>query len=439
MDRAGFKVWIQWLLMVSIFLGGCSKPIVRSRLVTIEVVKPPEVSIQGVKTIGVLPFKSPEKTLGLQLQAEMVKGLTRKLFLAQRVQAPQDFQTTSEALHKLGRDTNVDGLLLGEITEYSVQASRDTKSMLAYPEFGTGEPAEYHWIGISEDPPIGDIFYFSLENLERPKNVEVAVTRTSYSLALHLRLIEAESGSTIWEKEISRHLEKFSLPGRPVNTEDEIKRIQVSIVEEVASYLRPQDSTVQRMLRAPLITIDPKLTKLMNKGIDAAARDNWEKAESLFLQVLEKDPDQCVIIGNLGVVYERSGRFLEALATYERAYRCQPLDPTYRYYSDDLQTAFAPDLSKEDLPTLVIGVRKDGVIYLDGGESRRNHPGDIFVIYRAESLRDQKGSEIKVFAETEFARGEIIEVREQMSLGRLLLFDPDQEVKRGDLVRFEAR
>lgn len=439
MDRAGLKVWIRWLLMVFIFMGGCSKPIVRSRLVTIEVVKPPEVSIQEVKTIGVLPFESPEKTLALQLHAEMVKGLSRELFLAIKVQVPQDFQANSEALHKLGRDANVNGLLLGEITQYSVQASRDTKSMLAYPEFGTGEPAEYHWIGISEDPSVGDVFYFSLENLERPRNVEVTVTRMSYSLAVRLRLIAVENGSTLWEKEISRHLEKFTLPGRPVNTEDEITRIQASIVEEVASYLRPQESTVQRMLRAPLITLDPKLTKLMNKGIDAAARDNWEKAESLFLQVLEKDPDQCVIIGNLGVVYERSGRFLEALATYERAHRCQPLDPTYRYYSDDLQNAFAPDYSKGDLPTLVIGVRKDGVIYLDGGENRRNHPGDNFVIYRAESLRDPKRSEIRVFAETEFARGEIIEVREQMSLGRLLLFDPDQEVKRGDLVRVEAR
>jgi hypothetical protein len=93
-------------------MGGCSKPIVRSRLVTIEVVKPPEVSIQEVKTIGVLPFESPESTLALQLQAEMVKGLSRELFLAQKIHVPQNFRANSEAFQKLGRDANVDGLLL---------------------------------------------------------------------------------------------------------------------------------------------------------------------------------------------------------------------------------------------------------------------------------------------------------------------------------------
>jgi tetratricopeptide (TPR) repeat protein len=436
MQRASLRTWMKCLLMVLMLISGCSRPLV-SRLVTIETVKPPEVDTQRVKIIGVLPFKSPEQTVGRQLQKEMVKGLTGEMFLALTVQVDKNFQPNSDAFRKLAKEADVNGLLLGEITEYSVLVSTDTIPMLALREFGTGEPAEYGWLAVNEDPSIGDIFYYSLENLQRPNIVQVYITRMSYSLAVHLRLIEATSGSTIWEKEISRHLERFSLPGRPVNTEAEIRRIQISVVKEAATHLRPQESTVQRMLRGPLITIDPKVTKLIRKGIDAAARNNWGQAESLFLQVLEKDPDKCTIIGNLGVVYEKSGRFLEALAAYERAYRCQPRDPTYRYYSDDLQTAFAPDLSKEDLPTVVLGGREDGVMYLDGGENRRHHPGDTFVIYRAQSIRDRKTAEIKTYVETELARGEIIEVREQMSLGRLLLYDPEREVRRGDMVRFE--
>ena len=311
--------------------------------------------------------------------------------------------------------------------------------MMALEEFGTGKPAEYGWVGVSEDPSIVDEFYYSLENSQRPNTVQISITRMSYSLTVHLRLIEVTTGSTIWEKEISRQLERFSLPGRPVNTEAEVRRIQASVVEETVAHLRPQESTVQRMLRAPLVTIDPKVNKLIRKGIDAAARNNWGKAERLFLEVLQRDPSQCAIIGNLGVVYEKSGRFLQALAAYERAYRCQPRDPTYKYYSDDLQSVFAPGLSKEDLPSLVLGVREDGIIYLDGGESRHHDPGDIFIIYRTQYLRNQNNSGSKRFVEVEFARGEIIEVHEQMSLGRLLLYDPAREVRRGDLLRFEAR
>lgn len=438
MQRASLGTWMKWLLIPLLLLSGCTKPLM-SRLVTIEVVKPPEVDIQRVKTIGVLPFKSPEQTVGRQLQTEMVKGLTSEMFLALTVQGDKNFRPTSDALRQLGKRANVSGLLLGEITEYSVKASRDTKSMLAVQEFGTGEPAEFGWVGVSEDPSLVDVFYYSLENLQRPNTVQVSITRMSYSLAVHLRLIETASGSTIWEKKISRHLERFSLPGRPVNTEVEVKRIQALIVDEATAHLRPQESTVQRMLRTPLVTIDPKVHKLIRKGIKAAAKNNWEEAERLFLEVLQEDPSQCAIIGNLGVVYERSGRFIEALAAYERAHRCQPRDPTYKYYSDDLQSAFAPHLSKEELPALVLGVREDGIIYLDGGESLHHDPGDVFIIYRTQTLRNQKSPGVTSFVETEVARGEIIEVREQMSLGRLLLYDPAREVRRGDLLRSEAR
>lgn len=438
MQHASLRNWIQWVLIPLLLISGCSRPL-GGRLVTLEVVKPPEIDVETVKTIGVMTFKSPEQAVGQQLQSELVRGLTSETFLAITVQVDENFQPNYDALRKLGRQANVNGLLLGEIVEYSVQATRDSKTMLALEEFGAGQPAEYGWIGVSEDPAIGDIFYYSLENKQRPNTVQVFITKKSYSLAVHLRLIEVATGSTIWEQEISRHLERSSLPGRPATTEAEVRRILASVVEETVARLRPQETTVQRMLRAPLVTIDPKINKLIRKGIDAASRNNWGKAESLFVEVLDIDPGQCTMIGNLGVVYERSGKFLQALSAYERAYRCQPRDPTYKYYSDDLQTAFAPILSREDLPSLVLGVREDGIIYLDGGENCHHDPGDIFIIYRAHSSPNPKRSGSKRFVEVEFARGEIIEVHERMSLGRLLLYDPERKVRRGDMIRVEAR
>ena len=438
MQHARLRTWMKWWLIPLLLISGCSRPL-GGRLVTLEVVKPPEIDVERVKTIGVATFKSPEQAVGQQLQSELVKGLTSESFLAITVQVDENFQPNYDALRKLGRKANVNGLLLGEIVEYSVEASRGSKAMLALEEFGTGQPSEYGWVGLNEDPSIGDIFYYSLENKQHPNPVQVFITKMSYSLAVHLRLIEVATGSTIWEQEISRELERLSLPGRPANTEAEVRRIRASVVEETVARLRPQETTVQRMLRAPLVTIDPKVNKLIRKGIDAASKNNWGKAESLFAEVLNIDPGQCTMIGNLGVVYERSARFLQALAAYERAYRCQPRDPTYKYYSDDLQTAFAPTLSREDLPSVVLGVREDGIIYLDGGESRHHDPGDIFIIYRAQSSPNQNNSGSKRFVEVEFARGEIIEVHEQMSLGRLLLYDPERKVRRGDMIRLVAR
>ncbi len=436
MHRSRNRLVMLWFLVTCILASGCGPP-VASRLVTVELVKTPELDVQRVKAIGVLPFKSPDKELGRHLAVEMAKGLSREPFLARMIQTSEVQQPEGDSLLALGKKASVDGLLLGEITEHSVQASKSTTSMLAYPQFGAVDPAELSWVGIRGNPSIDDAFYYRLESMQAPNKVQLSITEVAYSLTVHLRLIEVESGATLWEEKLARHSESLSLPESSVETAAEVRRIQTSIVDEVVARLRPQKTSVQRILRAPRLTMDPWVAKLVRQGIKAAERDDWTEAESLFLKALEQASEECFMTGNLGVVYERTGRLLEAVAAYERAYRCQPRDPTYRYYSDDLQTAFVPELDKEDLPTLVLGVREDKLIYLDGGKSRHHHPGDIFVLYRMQVWRDRETAKITRIKQVEFARGEIIEVREQMSLGRLVLFDPGLEVHRGDLVRFE--
>jgi tetratricopeptide (TPR) repeat protein len=438
MHLSRFRLLMLRLAVICPLISGCGPP-VTSRLVTVELLKAPEVDMQRVKIIGVLPFKSPDRTLGLKLAEETARGLDREPFLAKMVQTSSVPETEGKSLLELGKEAKVVVLLLGEITEHSVQASKDTISMIAYPQFGAVDPAELTWVGIRGNPSVDDAFYYRLESMQKPNTVQISITKSAYSLTIHLRLVEVESGATLWEETIGRHLELISLPESPVETDAGVRRIQTSIVDEVVARLRPQKTSVQRILRAPRFTMDPRVAKLIRQGIKAAEREDWKETEGLFLQALAQASEECSITGNLGVVYERSGRLFEAVAAYERAYRCQPRDPTYRYYSDDLQTAFVPELDKEDLPTLVLGVREDGVIYLDGGKSRHRHPGDVFVLYHVQLWRDQDTAKITRIKEVEFASGKIVEVRQRMSLGRLLLLDPRVEVSRGDLIRFEGR
>jgi hypothetical protein len=42
-----------------------------------------------------------------------------------------------------------------------------------------------------------------------------------------------------------------------------------------------------------------------------------------------------------------------------------------------------------------------------------------------------------VFRRRELARGRIVEVRQNIYLGQLLLHNPEREVRSGDLVRFD--
>jgi tetratricopeptide (TPR) repeat protein len=443
MNLIGPKRWRKWVIVTAIIFGGCGPP-VTTRLVTIDLKRPPEAEVRGIKTIGVLPFSSPVSHIGRKMAADVAKALDGGVlglgpYAARVIKPPEDFEPGAGSIKKLGKKVELDALILGEISRFSVQTSRVNQPMLSKPEFGPGEPSQYAWQEILEDASIKDAYYYRITSRQTPDTVEVSITKLVCSIEVRMRLVETQDGSTLWQREMARRLERISFTGPQVETEAEIDRLVLSIVNEVVARLKPEEHRVQRLLKVPHFGMTPVAAKLVRRGIQAAGQEDWQKAEKLFLQALKEAPDECTINGNLGVAYEKNGRLLEAVAAYERAYRCRPRDPTYRYYSDDLQSSFAPKLKREDLPTIVLGVGGDGTIYLTGGGKVGHSANRRFTVYRTEVGRSRNGGRIEWFRETDLARGRIVEVNERVTLGQLLLYNPELTVQRGDLVRFEAK
>jgi len=434
MDRRRPRVRWGVFALVGMVLVACGTPLM-GRLVTVKDVKAPEVNILRFRSIGVVPFRSPERNVGARLADDLVRKLNREPPSALLVPGTKDFSPDQDSLRRLAKIVEVEALLVGEITEYSVQVSRDTASLTAFPDFGEEDPQTLAWVTLRENPAIGDRTYPRLQPRDPAQTVQAQITRSSYSLTLKVRLVEGETGATLWEDEISRHLRRRTLPGSPVDADALVVELQRSMVQELVQTLTPHEATAERMLRALPPYKNPKAVELVRAGIDAAAQSDWKTAERSFQEAALLLPDAAAVHGNLGVVYERSGRLMDAYAAYRRAYSCQPGDPTYRYYGGDLQIAFTPDLQKEDLPTLVLGVRADGLLYLDGGREARQRLEDSFVIYRTEVRRDSHSGKIMDVSEVEIARGKIVDVLARMSLGRVILRDPELEVRAGDLVR----
>jgi hypothetical protein len=406
------------------------------RLVTIRVVKAPEVDVRKFRSIGVVPFQSPERSVGARLADDLARRLNREPPAASLLPADRDLSLDPVYLRRLAKIAEVEALLVGEVTEYSVQVSRQTAPFLAFPEFGGDDPETLAWFTLQENPILGNVSYPTLQPQVAPRTVEALITRGSYRLSLKVRLVEGATGGILLEREISRYLQRRTLSDFPVDAQAEVMDLQRSMVEELVRHLTPSEVTVQRMLRALPLYRHPKAVTLVREGIDAAGRNEWGTAEQLFREAAELVPDAPAVHGNLGVVYERSGRLLDAYAAYRRAYACQPADPTYRYYNGDLQTVFAPDPSKEHLPVLVLGVRADGVLCLDGGAGRRHRLDAGFVVCRIEVQRDARSGKITEVSEVEIARGKIVEVLARVSLGHVLLRDPELEVRSGDVIRF---
>ena len=434
MDRRRPRVGWCVFALVGMVLVACGTPLM-GRLVTVKVVKTPEVNILRFQSIGVVPFRSPERNVGTRLADDLVRKLNREPPSAMLIPGTKDVSQDPESLRRLAKIVGVQALLVGEITEYSVQVSRETTLLTAYPDFGEDDPQTLAWATLRENPTIGDGTYPRLQPRGPAQAVQVQITRSGYGLTWKVRLVEGETGATLWEDEISRHLQRRTLPGSPVDADALVVELQRSMVQELVQTLTPREATAERMLRALPLYKNPKAVELVQGGIEAAAQDDWKRAERSFQEAALLVPDAAAVHGNLGVVYERSGRLVEAYAAYRRAYACQPGDPTYRYYGGDLQIAFTPDLEKEDLPRVVLGVRADGLLYIDGGREARQRLEDSYVIYRTEVRRDVQSRKIMEVSEVEIARGKIVEVFARISLGCVLLRDPELEVRAGDLVR----
>jgi hypothetical protein len=383
----------------------------------------------------VVSFRSPERNVGTRLADDLVRKLNRQPPSVLLIPGTKEFSPDPDSLRRLAKIAEVQSLLVGEITEYSVQVSQDTVSLTAFADFGEDDPQTLAWISLQDNFTTGGRTYPRLQPRGPAQTVQAQITRSTYGLTWKVRLIEGETGATLWEAEISRHLQRRTLPGTPVDADALVLELQRSMVQEVVESLTPHEVTAERMLRTLPPYRNRKAVDLIRGGIDAAAQDDWKTAERSFQEAALILPDAAAVHGNLGVVYERSGRLMEAYAAYRRAYACQPGDPTYRYYGGDLQIAFAPDLQKEELPTLVLGVRADGLLYVDGGREARQRLDDGFVIYRTEVRRHSLSGKIMEVREVEIARGKIVEVLARISLGQVLLRDPDLEVRAGDLVR----
>ena len=423
------------LALLGLVVAACATPLM-GRFVTIRVVKAPDVDSRKFRSVGVVPFQSPERKVGVRLADDLVRKLNREPPTVRLLPAERDFSPDPDSLRRLAKIVEVQALLVGEVTEYSVQVSRDTVPLLAFSELGGDDPEALAWFTVQENPTLGDVSYPSLQPRVGARTVEALITRASYGLTLRVRLIDGETGGILLEREISRHLRRRSLPESPVDAQAQVLDLQRSIVEELVRHLTPYEVTVQRMLRALPPYKHQKAVELVRAGIDAAGESEWGTAERCFGEAAGLVPDAPAVHGNLGVIYERSGRLLEAYAAYRRAYACQPADPTYRYYSGDLQTAFAPDLGKDQLPVLVLGVRADGVLCLDGGREDRQRVDDGFAVFRTEVRRDARSGKITEVSEVEIARGKVVEVLARVSLGHVLLRDPELEVRSGDVVRF---
>jgi len=76
-----------------------------------------------------------------------------------------------------------------------------------------------------------------------------------------------------------------------------------------------------------LFAEDPSRESVFQTASAALAAGDYPAAERGFKALLSKSPSDIASLGNLGVLYSRTGRSTEAISTYRQALRIHPDDP----------------------------------------------------------------------------------------------------------------
>lgn len=85
------------------------------------------------------------------------------------------------------------------------------------------------------------------------------------------------------------------------------------------------------------------ISELLNRAEALRYNGHYEEAEKLYLQVLERDPDNAAAHHGLGLVYYlHGGDFEKSLAEFKRAVELEPENVTYRLDWAKALTTIAP-------------------------------------------------------------------------------------------------
>ncbi|MGQ9462763.1 MAG: tetratricopeptide repeat protein [Candidatus Fervidibacter sp.] len=87
----------------------------------------------------------------------------------------------------------------------------------------------------------------------------------------------------------------------------------------------------------------PDIAELLNKAEALRYNGHYEEAEKLYLQVLERDPDNAAAHHSLGLIYYlHGGDFEKSLVEFKRAVELEPENVTYRLDWAKALTTVAP-------------------------------------------------------------------------------------------------
>lgn len=311
--------------------GGCFT----ATKVTIERLEPPASDVQGINVIAVLPFSDrggdDKRGAAVSSHLSAVLAKTGRYRVMKTDQIAKrlgergivySYPPDAAAVRAIGSALEIDAVMYGEIEKFQYNE-----------ESGITKVKERVWTGDYVRDSRGNTISDSAETGEaiprkryEKRVVEKNRLKRYAVLDLHVRLADASMGNVIcaasesesgsWEGTGSDEIAQ--MPSKDIILDLLVDRATKKFIRRIA----PHPVEESRDLEWGVFHV----TAL---GVELAKNNLWDEAMEKWLQSTKAKPDDPAAYYNLGVAFERQGRFDLAYKAYQNALARNPQSARY--------------------------------------------------------------------------------------------------------------
>jgi len=215
----------------------------------------------------------------------------------QKVQQSPEHQRI-QALLGNARAEGVDGVVLGNVVEYRCEDKPVRKS-----------PFRLAGESVSQRPAV--VAPELRDNTVRQATVTV-----------EFKLVDVESGEIRADRQVSHHFEAMVERGDQIPTQTEIlEQLARQCVDDIVAMLAPHE--VDSEIKLAACEMWTRGRREVRSGMLLAQEGEWDQAEEMFRQALDKEPDNHAALFNLAIVADHRQDYEQAENFAMRALRLQ--------------------------------------------------------------------------------------------------------------------
>ncbi len=290
------RLWVAFLSLAVASWVGC----IPARMLT--VIKPAEVSLEGISTLAVLKFAGPS---GEIVRSHICNRLAevqyfRSIDISQlhAIENVTYGQVDNPMFYAALRELEADGVITGRVTAavHDIHGTDEVEVTEGTGYYKKEKNVSGEWVDVEiERTVVRPIPYIIQQaSLDTKYNLFDVRTKRVITTGILKETYDEKFGG---DKECGPFGHKLSDLPTPDATVDELAaRLAAKLVAKIS-----------RMKLARMIKLDEGGNRMVIKGVELAKAELWEEAVEIWRQAIHDEPDNAAAYYNLGVAYEGLG------------------------------------------------------------------------------------------------------------------------------------